>query len=82
MLNDIGHEEYLIRYNKYPKTKYSLLTNNTISYSFVTTSKSEEEAIVELKKIADSKKYMNDMYYKIYSEKNNEKKLLCKGKIS
>jgi|GEM_PF-4668910 hypothetical protein len=81
MLNDISYEEYLIKYNKFPKTKYLLLTNNTASYSFVTTSKSEEEAIIELKKIAGSRKYMNDMYYKIYSERDGEKKLLAKGKV-
>lgn len=81
MLKDLSHEEYLIKYNKFPKTKYSLITNNHAPYSFTTTSKSEEEAIIELKKIANFKKYMNDMYYKIYSERDGEKKLLAKGKV-
>jgi len=81
MLKDLSHEEYLMKYNKFPKTKYSLVTSNTASYSFTTTSKSEEEAIIELKKIAGSRKYINDMYYKIYSERDGKKNLLAKGKI-
>jgi len=81
MLKDLSHEEYLIQYNKFPKTKYILYIANASHYEFVTTSRSEEECVTILKNKTIGLTYMSNRYYKIFSEKNGEKKLLSSGKI-
>lgn len=81
MLKDLSHEEYLIKFNRFPKTKYSLYIANAVYYEFVTTSRSEEDCVDILEKKTNKLNYMSNRYYKIFSEKNGEKKLLRSGKI-
>jgi hypothetical protein len=81
MLRDLSHEEYLIKYNKFPKTKYLLQVNGKPFYEFTTTSRGEDESVSILKQKIKEMNYISVKYYKIISEKNGEKKLLYSGKI-
>lgn len=80
MLSNIGHEEYLMKFNKFPKTKYVLYINNSPYYQFVTTSKSEEECINILKEMVDNISYATRAGYKVFSIVNGIKNELFKGK--
>lgn len=81
MLVDLNFEDYYIKYNKFPKTKYSLYINSVIKYAFTSTSKSEEECLEILESKAKSFNFMDDFSYKIYSERDGVKTLLGKGRI-
>lgn len=80
MLSEISHEEYLTKFNKYPKTKYSVYVNRSTYYQFVTTSKSEEECIKILKEITDNLIYGQKITYEVYASRNGEKRTLYKGR--
>lgn len=80
MLKDISHEEYLMRFNKFPKTKYTIYLNCTIFYEFTTTSRSEEECIEIMKKMISPLVYVNKKSYSAYAVSEGNKKLLFRGR--
>ena len=80
MLNELNYENYFAKFNKYPKTKYTVFVNNGVHYEFVTTSKPEDECINILKEITDSLMYTNKVNYIVYAKTNGEKRILYKGR--
>lgn len=80
MLHDISHEEYLIKYNKFPKTKYSIMVDGKPFYEFTTTSKGEEECVEIMKEMISPLVYVNKKTYTAYSISEGNKKLLFKGR--
>jgi hypothetical protein len=80
MLLEIDYEEYLMRFNKFPKTKYTILLNSEIYYQFVTTSRSEEECIGILKKMTDGFVYAQKVSYTVFATTNGVKRVLYKGR--
>ena len=80
MLKDLSHEEYLVKYNKFPKTKYSLYLDGKIYYEFTTTSRGENECISILKEMTSPLVYVNKKTYTIFSTVNGEKRLIFKGR--
>jgi hypothetical protein len=80
MLSQISHEEYLTKFNRYPKTKYSVFLNCTVHYEFTTTSRPEEECLKILKEITDSLVYANKLTYTVFAKTNGEKRILYKGR--
>lgn len=70
------------KFGKFPKTKYTLMLRNIPSYFFVTTCRSESEAVEILTEKASEYATSGDrQYYKIISNFNGVKKILKKGKI-
>jgi len=74
-------KEKLYAYDTFPKTKYLLYVNNVAAYSFVTTSKSENDAIEILKELVKNYSRRNTMAYKIKKIDDNKEILLYKGSI-
>tara|TARA_R110000868_G_scaffold36279_7_gene128946 strand:- start:1285 stop:1533 length:249 start_codon:yes stop_codon:yes gene_type:complete len=79
MLFDV--QEKLYAYDTFPKTKYLLYVNNVIAYSFVTTSKSEDDAIEILKELVKNYTRRNTMAYKIKKIEDNVEIIIYKGSI-
>ena len=71
----------MFNFGKYPKTKYQLFINKTISYSFVTTIRSEEQSVQALKEIATNSAGKYTRSYIITKTVANETTVLLKGSI-
>jgi hypothetical protein len=58
-----------------------LFVNSDTIYSFVTTSRDEDECINLMIEKMENAIYANDVWYKVYSIRENKKKLLLKGSL-
>lgn len=72
---------HLKKANTFPKTKYELFVNSDTIYSFVTTSRDEDECLNLMIEKMDNAIYTNDVWYKVYSIREKKKKLLLKGSL-
>lgn len=68
-------------FNKYKKARYELHINYICKYFFVTTSKSEEDAISSLTEIYKGMPYRNHIVACIYKIQDNRRILLKKERI-
>jgi hypothetical protein len=69
------------RFGRFKKCKYSLLINNDIVYSFVTTIRDERDCVDVLLNKAKNYKGFNYRNYKIIKINEKGKFLVSKGKL-
>lgn len=74
-------EDFLLKINTHPKAKYELIVNGYRAYSFVTTSRSTDECIEELKsRLSMYAGYIKKPFH--ITKKNGEgKSVVYKGHI-
>lgn len=65
----------------YPKSKYRLYINSYLSYTMVTTSRSEKECVDLLVEKANGRNSNTFLYYKITKVNSKNEEVLKRGKI-
>ncbi len=71
----------MFSFGKYPKTKYQLFINKILSYSFVTTIRSEDDSVRALKEIAMRSVGKYTRSYQITKTVDEKTTILLKGSI-
>ena len=75
----ILENDNLIEFGKFPKAKYTLYIANENRYFFVTTSKSEEEAIEIMKEKANLYKLRTKRSFYVKKKEGDKKTIIYKG---
>lgn len=76
-----GEVEGFIDFGRYPKAKYNLQVDGRVLYSFVTTIRSQENAIEELYKVIEIHRTDCTRGFKIYKVVDGWEEKIHEGKI-
>lgn len=72
----------LMEFGKYKKAKYTLTINRYKTYSFVTTTKDEDECISLLLQKIEGIKYANSSRYEIFKKVDGVETVIKQGKVN